>query len=55
MVPDAPSYKGIPGQVLLKDKDFLLIKTQDSYIKILEYDGKVRVGDRFCSKEVQAL
>lgn len=54
-IPGAPVYKGIPGQVLLKDKDFLLVKTKDSYIKVLEYDGKVRVGDRFCSKEVQAV
>lgn len=47
LIPDAPVYKGIPGQVLLKNKDFILVKTKDSYIKITEYEGKVKVGDRF--------
>lgn len=46
-IPDAPKYKGIPGQVLIKTKDFILVKTKDSYIKVTEYDGKVKVGDRF--------
>lgn len=52
-IPGASVYKGIPGQVLLKDKAFLLVKTKDSYIKILEYNGKVMVGDRFRSKETE--
>lgn len=46
IIPDAPIYKGIPGQVLLKNKDFILVKTKDSYIKVTEYKGKVKVGDR---------
>ena len=47
MVFGAPQYKGIAGQVLLKNKDFILVKTKDSYIKVVEYEGKVKVGDRF--------
>ena len=46
LVPDAPAYKGIPGQVLLKQPGYLLIKTKDSYIKITDYEGTVKVGDR---------
>lgn len=46
LVPDAPVYKGIPGQVLLKNKDHILVKTKDSYIKITDYEGTVKVGDR---------
>ena len=46
LVPDAPAYKGIPGQVLLKQPGYLLIKTKDSYIKITDYEGTVKGGDR---------
>ena len=46
-IPDAPKYKGVAGQVLVKTKDFILVKTKDSYIKITEYEGNVKVGDRF--------
>ena len=45
-IPDAPVYKGIPGQVLAKQKDGMLVKTEDSFIKITEYEGTLRVGDR---------
>lgn len=47
LISGAPKYKGIPGQVLLKNKDYFLVKTKDSYIKVVEYEGKVRGGDRF--------
>lgn len=47
LVPDAPVYKGIPGQVLQKSRDgTFLVKTRDSYIKITNYEGDVKVGDR---------
>lgn len=49
MVKDAPFYKGIPGQILYKDKDgYFIVKTKDSILKITEYycDNKVKVGDR---------
>jgi methionyl-tRNA formyltransferase len=48
-IKNAPSYKGIIGAILNKDNTGFLIKTKDSYIKIIdfEYDGKFKVGDRF--------
>lgn len=46
LIPNAPVYKGIPGQVLVKGENGLLIKTKDSYIRVTEYEGKVKVGDR---------
>lgn len=48
MVPGAPIYKGIPGQVLVKVENGFIVKTRDSYIKVTEYEGKmkVKVGDR---------
>jgi len=47
-VPRAPLYKGIPGTVLQKDGDGLLIKTLDSYVRVVEwtFDGSIRVGER---------
>lgn len=54
-IPDAPKYKGIPGQVLVKTKDYILVKTKDSYIKITDYEGNVRVGDRFTANGVFTL
>ena len=49
MIPDAPVYKGIPGQVLQKKSNSLIVKTLDSFIEIDEYyyEGVIRVGDRF--------
>lgn len=49
-VPDAPFYKGIPGQVLVKNKNSLLIKTKDSYIDVLEYEGVLKSGYRLQGK-----
>lgn len=45
---DARRYKGIPGSVVGKSKDYYLIKTSDSHLKItkIKYDGKIKVGDR---------
>ena len=47
-IPDAPKYKGIPGSVVGKSKDYFLIKTSDSHLKItkIKYDGKIKIGDR---------
>ncbi|NLY45188.1 MAG: methionyl-tRNA formyltransferase [Tissierella sp.] len=46
---DAPKYIGIPGQVVGKTKNSFLVKTIDSTIEITEYeyDGEIRIGDRF--------
>lgn len=45
--PDAPVYIGKPGQVLTKTKSGFLIKTQDSYIEIIEIDNKIKIGEQF--------
>ncbi|AUC14163.1 formyl transferase [Tenacibaculum sp. SZ-18] len=49
MVNEAPSYKGIPGQILSKAKLGYLVKTKDSFIEIfdIETNVKLKVGDRF--------
>ena len=46
----APSYKGIPGAILAKEGLSFLIKTEDSYIRLLDWESshKLRAGDRFC-------
>jgi len=48
-IKNARSYKCIIGAVLNKDNDGFLVKTKDSFIKVVEYDcgAKFRVGDRF--------
>lgn len=51
MIKDAPLYKGINGSTIGIEKDGFLVKTLDSFIKILEweweYDGRIKIGDRF--------
>lgn len=44
----APAFKGIPGAVLRVDQDGFLVKTTDSFVKVVEFTGvdRVRVGDR---------
>lgn len=46
---EAPKYKGIPGQVIGKERENLLVKTQDSFVEVVEYEceSKIRIGDRF--------
>ena len=45
----APLYKDIPGSILRKDNNGLLVKTGDSYLLINEWDCDILVkpGDRF--------
>ena len=45
----AKKFKGIPGSIIGINKDFFLVKTNDSYLKVTEYifDGKLKIGDRF--------
>jgi methionyl-tRNA formyltransferase len=45
---DAPTYIGIPGAVVGKDGAGLLVKTADSYIRVVDWDAdiKLKVGDR---------
>ena len=44
----APKYKGIPGVVLSKNEDELLVKTKDSFIKITDWkdDPSLEIGSR---------
>ena len=52
IVPDAPIYKGIPGQVIgVSDKSFL-VKTKDSFIKVTEYrySSTIRMGNRLSGR-----
>jgi|TARA_Y100000996_G_scaffold388946_1_gene348942 methionyl-tRNA formyltransferase len=45
-IKNAPDYIGTPGQVLMKTKKGFLIKTNDSFVEIFEFEGKIRVGDK---------
>jgi methionyl-tRNA formyltransferase len=49
LVNSAPIYKGINGVVVGRDNESFKVKTLDSIIEIVdyEYDGIVRIGDRF--------
>ncbi|WP_141673449.1 methionyl-tRNA formyltransferase [Allomuricauda sp. CP2A] len=50
LVPNAPNYKGKPGQILCKTQEgTFLVKTKDSFIEVLEYEGKLRVGKKLKS------
>ena len=45
LVDKAPTYIGKPGQILCKNKNGnFLVKTADSFVEVLEYNGKLRVG-----------
>jgi len=48
-IEEAPSYIGTVGAVLTKGEYSFFVKTEDSFIEVLEYeyDGKFMVGDRF--------
>ena len=48
LISSAPSYIGIPGTVLQVDNNQILIKTQDSFIRIVEWTAlfKVKTGIR---------
>lgn len=48
-IENAPQYKCIPGAILQKDKQGFLVKTNDSFIRVseFEFDEKIKVGDRF--------
>lgn len=49
IIKNAVKYKCIVGAILNKDGEGFLVKTNDSFIKVVEfeYDGKIKVGDRF--------
>lgn len=45
-IKNAPDYIGTPGQVLKKTQDGFLVKTNDSFIEVYDFEGKIKVGDR---------
>jgi methionyl-tRNA formyltransferase len=47
LIADAITYKGKPGQILVKTTNGYLVKTMDSFVEILEVETKVnlKVGD----------
>lgn len=48
LIREAPPFKGVPGAVLGCDSEGFLVKTADSFVKVVEWSGmeKVRIGDR---------
>ena len=48
-IKNAPTYKGIAGAILDKKDNYFIVKTIDSFIKVVdfEFDGKIKIGDRF--------
>jgi len=49
LIPTAPEYKNIIGAVIGIEKNILVVKTKDSFIKITEYysNKEIKIGDRF--------
>ncbi len=45
-IKEAPVYIGTVGQVLSKTENGFLVKTKDSFIEILEIEGRLKVGDK---------
>lgn len=52
MIQNATNYRCVNGAILKKEKEGFLVKTQDNFVKIAEYEfnGEFRVGDRFENK-----
>lgn len=48
LIPDAPIYKSIPGAILKKEGNALIVKTADSFIRVTEWvsSQNLKVGDR---------
>ena len=48
LLPDAPSYIGVPGAVLEKNEQTFLVKTLDTFVRVLDWeaDKNIKVGDR---------
>jgi methionyl-tRNA formyltransferase len=49
LVDNAPNFKSIVGSVINKSLTNFTVKTKDSFVKIteFEFDGKIKIGDRF--------
>jgi methionyl-tRNA formyltransferase len=48
LIPGAPVYKCVPGMVVGRTKETLVVKTLDSTVELTEYecDERPRIGDR---------
>jgi methionyl-tRNA formyltransferase len=48
MVPGAKNFKGIPGAILSIERESFSVKTNDSFIRVLEWSATtgLRIGDR---------
>jgi methionyl-tRNA formyltransferase len=48
LIVNAPSYIGIPGQVVGKTKQSITVKTKDSTIEVIDYEcsSVIKIGDR---------
>jgi hypothetical protein len=48
MVPGAKNFKGIPGAILSIERESISVKTNDSFIRVLEWSATpgLRIGDR---------
>jgi len=49
LIKNAPIYKCTIGVILKRDSECFLVKTKDSFIKVIEFefDGIIKTGDRF--------
>ena len=49
MIENSPNYKCIPGAILAKDEKGFLVKTSDTYVRIVEWISEVKLcaGGRF--------
>ena len=45
---DAPTYIGVPGAIIARDASSFMIKTRDSFIRVVDWEGggRLKVGDR---------
>ena len=48
LVPDVKNFKGTPGAILSIERESFSVKTNDSFIRVLEWSGTsgLRIGDR---------
>ena len=49
LIDNAPNYKSTVGSVINKTSNSFNVKTNDSFIKVteFEFDGNVNIGDKF--------
>lgn len=57
LIPSAPSYVCVPGAIVGKDLQGLIVKTRDTVVRLDEWEtkGRLRVGARLCPLRPSAL